>query len=124
VFVRSYHGDSDLPESAYAGGKMTVEPTNRGPLQPSKTSKPRDAALGKKPDAKPKEVSKIPNTVVDKVEVSSAAQELHELTGSERIEANTIPAERMKEILKRVSDGTYDKPEVIDEIARRAADDI
>ena len=63
---------------------MTVEPTNRGPLQPSKTSKPRDAALGKKPDAKPKEVSKVPNTVVDKVEVSSAAQELHELTGSER----------------------------------------
>jgi anti-sigma28 factor (negative regulator of flagellin synthesis) len=103
---------------------MTVEPTNRGQIQPSRTNTPRDATAGKQPDAKAKEVSKTPNTVVDKVEVSSAAQELHELTGLKQIEANTIPPERMKEILQRISDGTYDKPEVIDEIARRLADDI
>lgn len=103
---------------------MTVEPIKPGHIQPSRTSKPKDAAAGKLPDAKPKEAAKVPNAVVDKVEVSSAAQELQELTGSERIDANTIPAERMKEILKRVSDGTYDNPEVIEEIARRMVDDL
>ncbi len=103
---------------------MTVEPTNRSHVQPSKTSKPKDAAAEKQPDSKPKQASRIPNTVVDKVEVSSAAQELHELTGSEQIDANTVPTERMQEIVKRVADGFYDQPEVLDETAKRVADDI
>jgi hypothetical protein len=103
---------------------MTVEPTNRSHVQPSRTSKPKDAAADKQPDAKPKEASRIPNTVVDKVEVSSAAQELQELAGSERIDANTVPAERMQEIVKRISDGFYDKSEVIDETAKGVADDL
>jgi hypothetical protein len=103
---------------------MTVEPTNRGQIQPSRTSKPRDPVAGKTPEKKSQEVGKVPNTVVDKVEVSSTAKELHELIGSEQLDANTIPAERLKEILERISDGTYDKPEIIDEITRRIADEI
>jgi anti-sigma28 factor (negative regulator of flagellin synthesis) len=104
---------------------MTVEPTNRSHVQASRTNKPIDLAAGKETDGKAKETAKAPkSTVVDKVEVSSTAQELHELIGSERIDTNTMPAERLKEILERISDGTYDKPEVIDEIARRAVDDL
>ena len=103
---------------------MKVEPTNRGQIQPSRTSRPKDAVPGKRPEAGPNETAKVPNPVVDKVEFSSAAQKLHELLGSEGIEANTIPAERMKEILERISDGTYDNPEVINEMARRAVEDL
>jgi len=103
---------------------MTVEPTNRGPVQPSQTGKPNVAKVGNRPDTEKKAAPAIPGNVADKVEFSAAAQELHELTGAERIDANTLPAERLHEILKRVSDGFYDRPEVIEETARRVAEDI
>lgn len=103
---------------------MTVEPTDRGHVRPSKTSRLREAAAGKQPAAKTKKAARIPNTNVDRAEVSSGAKEQQELTGSDRIDTNTLPAQRIQEILKRVSDGFYDKPEVIEETARRVAEDI
>ena len=103
---------------------MTVEPTNRGHVQPSKTGKPSEVKAGTHPPGKKTVAPKLPNTVIDRVEFSDAAQQLHELTGAERIEANTLPAERMQEILKRVSDGFYDSPDVVDETTKGAIEDI
>jgi len=103
---------------------MTVEPTNRSPVQPSKTGKPSEAKAGNQPDTKKQVAAKLPNTVIDKVEFSSAAQELHELASADRIYSNTLPAERMQEILKRVADGFYDRQDVLDETVKRAVDDL
>ena len=103
---------------------MTVEPTNRGHVQPSKTGKPSEAKAAHHPNTKKKAAATLPSTVTDKVEFSAAAQQLHQLKGAEQIDANTIPAERLNEILKRVADGFYDTPEVIDETTKRAAEDI
>ena len=103
---------------------MTVEPTNRGHVQPSRAGKPREAKVGNQPDTKKQVAPKLPNTVVDKVEFSSAAQDLHELAGADRIDSNTLPAERMKEILKRISDGFHDDPDVMNETVKRAVEDI
>jgi hypothetical protein len=124
VHVHHFGREDNQPVRSYAGGNLTVEPTDRGHVRPSKTNRPSDAAAGKQLDAKTKQAPRIPNTDIDRVEVSSAAQELQELTGSERINTNTLPAQRIQEILKRVSDGFYDKPEVIEETARRVAEDI
>jgi hypothetical protein len=51
-------------------------------------------------------------------------EEAAKATDSEHIESNTMPAKRLKVILRRVADGTYDNLEVIDEIARRVVDDL
>jgi hypothetical protein len=103
---------------------MTVGPADRSHIQASTTGKPRDLADGKQPAARQEEPATTPNSIVEKVEAPSAAQALNQLPHSENIESNTIPAKRMKKIQRRVADGTYDKPDVIDEIARRVVDDL
>lgn len=102
---------------------MTVDPINTGPVQPSRTGKPADTEAAERPETKKKHAQAVPDAVKDKVEFSSAAQELHELAGAGEIDTNTIPPERLRQILARMEEGFYDRPEVMDEIVRRASEE-
>jgi hypothetical protein len=103
---------------------MTVDPVNRGHVPSSGPDRAAKSAAGKKAQSAQSSSSNASDTVSDKVELSSAAQELRELAAANRPESNTLSPERMKEILGRIADGFYDKPEVIDEVARRVETDL
>ena len=102
---------------------MTIDPINRGQIQPSQAGKTDDAKADEQAQAK-KAPAQTPEATTDKVEFSSTAQQLNEIVGAEKIEANTLPPERLKEIAKRVEEGFYDRPEIVEETARRVADDV
>jgi hypothetical protein len=104
---------------------MTVDPISPGQIQPSQTGKTSDTNGGE--HARTKEGTAAAGQEIvkqDKVEFSPAAQELHELTDAEQIETNTLPPERLKEVIRRVEEGFYDSPDVIDEVAKRASEDL
>lgn len=57
----------------------------------------------------------------DQVELSDAARAARPAAGTT---ASGLSAERLQEILKRVTSGFYDDPRVIDKVARRLADEF
>ena len=58
----------------------------------------------------------------DSVEVSAEAKALSEQTEA-RPAKSSLPADRLKAIGERLASGHYDRPEVIDQVARRLARD-
>jgi hypothetical protein len=103
---------------------MTVDPVNRGQVPspgPSHAGK-SESRQRARPDGHVK--PETAETAADRVELSPAAKELRELAAANRPEANTISPERMKQVLQRIADGFYDRPEVIDEVARRLDTDL
>jgi len=103
---------------------MTVDPVNRGEVPSSGPKRANKSAAGQKTRSDPANHSSAIDVASDKVELSSAAQELGEIAAANRPESNTLSPERMKEILGRIADGFYDKPEVIDEVAKRVDGDL
>lgn len=57
----------------------------------------------------------------DSVQLSAAVRELQQRLGLESIPSGTLDPERLREIVARVAGGHYDRPEVLDELARRLA---
>jgi hypothetical protein len=60
----------------------------------------------------------------DQVELSDAARELLQRAGIEPSGVSTLPRERMREVLQRIAQGFYDRPEVRDETLRRLSGDL
>jgi Anti-sigma-28 factor, FlgM len=59
----------------------------------------------------------------DRVEVSDAARALSDLAQAGGT-PSSLSAERLKQVLARLRDGTYDRPATLDAIARRILDEL
>ena len=93
------------PRPAITRAKSTTVPGT--PQRPADTATP--AASSAKRDA---------------VQISPHARALQQADGPSREEAGAIEPERMREILGRMSDGHYDRPEVLEAVLERIADEL
>ena len=98
---------------------MTVDPVNRGQVPSPGPSHAGKSESGRSTRSGSNVTPETSEPAADRVELSSVAQELRQLAAADRPETNTLSPDRMKEILQRITDGFYDRPEVIDEVARR-----
>ncbi len=105
---------------------MTINPTSpNGPhrsLDPAELERSRaGAAQSASPAPTTSKESVDPNeTKHDSVEVSPEAQDLAKASGT-RPAKSSLPPERLQQIGERLASGHYDRPEVIDELAKRLA---
>ena len=60
----------------------------------------------------------------ERVELTMALRTLPDESNTERVPQGTLPPERMQEVLRRLTDNVYDRPEVRDAIARRVQRDL
>ena len=102
---------------------MTINPSS-----PNGPSRPVDPAELERTRARPAEPVTSPVTKkdavdsddqkLDSVQVSSEARALADPSGA-RPPRGTLPPERLQQIGERLATGFYDRPEVIDELAKR-----
>jgi hypothetical protein len=60
----------------------------------------------------------------DRVELSQAARELQAQLGLDKVPLAELPPERLREVLDRLKQGYYDRPEVRDEVLQRLAGEL
>jgi hypothetical protein len=103
----------------------SIRPTQPGqtPQSGPGTLKGTGGAAPVRPDEKTAE-PKPAGAPNDSVQLSQAVRELQERLGLEAIPTGTLSPERLKEIVARVSGGHYDRPEVLDELARKLASEL
>lgn len=65
-----------------------------------------------------------PRTGRDAVELSAAARELLKQLGVESGSLSELPADRVQQVLSRLTSGHYDQPEVMLEVLRRLKGDL
>jgi hypothetical protein len=108
---------------------MTVRPT-----QPGQTSSSGLSRTGKTPTP----AARAPQTPSpaaplspastssqgDQLAISSEARNLQQLGGAPQETTSELSADRMRDVVKRMNDGHYDKPEVMDEVIRRMVKDL
>ncbi len=103
----------------------TIRPTQPGqtPQTGPGTLKGTGGAAPARPDEKAPE-AKPASPSGDTVQLSAAVRELQERLGLESIPSGTLDPGRLKEILARIAGGHYDRPEALEELARRLASEI
>lgn len=105
---------------------MAIRPTGPGgpsqsgpgPLQESRGSLPV------RPEEMQRRSAQAPAAGADNAEISSAARQLQEQLGVDSKALSEIPSDRLKEVLKRMLEGYYDKPEAQTTVAKRIASDL
>ena len=106
---------------------MDINPTSKqgsprkpdaATLESARAEEARKAGSAEHREAKAKEAA--PRK--DSVEVSAEAKALAEQTEA-RPAKSSLPPDRLKAIGERLASGHYDRPEVIDQVARRLAKD-
>ena len=60
----------------------------------------------------------------DRIEISGAARELLEARSRQETSSGHLDPERARAILDRIGDGTYERPEVKNEVLRRIAAEL
>lgn len=99
---------------------MNINPTSphgARSADPAAIEAQRAADPARSPDARTADAGSATPQGADSVEVSSEAKALAD--GSEARGKSQLSAERLKEIGERLATGYYDRPEVIDEVAKR-----
>jgi|WetSurMetagenome_2_1015567.scaffolds.fasta_scaffold1405418_1 hypothetical protein len=99
---------------------------NIRPTQPGQTPQTGPGSLkesGGTVPVRPEDHSaaKPADTPPDSVQLSAAVRDLQARLGLEQIPVSELTPERLREVLSRVASGHYDRPEVIEELARRLA---
>ena len=106
---------------------MAINPTSpngpRGPLDPAELERSKARATsGASPAPATSRESVDPNeTNHDSVQVSPEALDLAQQSGT-RPTKSSLPPERLQQIGERLASGFYDRPEVINDLAKRLAD--
>jgi hypothetical protein len=103
---------------------MNVRPTEPGQPQKPGPGRLRESPAGS--PARPVEKAPLPPEAParDRVELSEAARELQAQLGLDKIPVAELPPQRLREILDRLKQGYYDRPEVRDELLQRLAGDL
>lgn len=91
------------------------------------SARPSDARSVEKAsdkDAKAKKSkSGAPQTGADRIEISEAGRAAAaRLAGAGAVDGESLSVERVEQVRARIDDGTYDTPEVQEEVARRLLD--
>lgn len=106
---------------------MTIRPpqsgqTSRTPLSrantpavPGSPARPADSGQTSAPAAAPRR---------DAVQISAQARQLQASDAPAREESSALAPERLSQILQRMSDGHYDRPEVQDAVLKRIAAEL
>jgi hypothetical protein len=103
---------------------MNVNPTQPDPTPKSGTGRLRRAAP--EPTARPSErrTTRSVEAQKDAIEISDAAREISASFDSSDIGELGLTPERQREILDRIADGFYQRPDVREEVLRRLAVDL
>lgn len=105
---------------------MTVRPTTPGPTSHTditRTGKAPSRASGPMP-ARPDSTTSGAGKRPDQLEISSEARALQGLEDSERVAAGAVDNSRMREVSRRLADGHYDRPEVVEQVLDRMLNDL
>jgi len=94
------------------------------PTQPGQTPQTGPGSLKEKagaPEVRSEDRSATPSGGMpqDQVQLSAAVRDLQARLGLEQIPVGELSPERLREVVARVAEGHYDRPEVVDELARR-----
>lgn len=103
---------------------MTVRPTPSGQHPSPGISRAQRSGVGA-PSQKPADPAPpaSQDSRRDDVQISSHARELQQLGSSAQAAPELSPA-RMKQVLERMAEGHYDRPEVQSEVVRRLVRDL
>src|SRR5262249_21200113 len=102
---------------------MNIRPTQPGQTPAASADRLRDArpSAPSTPDDRP---GLAPDGArADRAEVSTAARQLHDRLAPGSA-ARELPPERLAQILDRLSEGHYDRPDVRDAVLNRLAGDL
>jgi hypothetical protein len=100
---------------------MTIHPVPGGAARPDST-KPPGVGSAAPAELQPRRPEPGQPPGGDAVELSAAARELVAREGGELPPTRQLPAERLQEIARRIAEGHYDRPEVLDRAAERLLD--
>jgi hypothetical protein len=107
---------------------MTIKPVPSGPTPRPGSGRPVDATA-KSPDTRVEGEARGRTRdeaapAKDNVELSAAALELQGQAGAGEVPSGELSKERLNQVLDRLASGHYDRPEVRDETAERAGEDL
>ena len=94
------------------GSSERVERTRSAPAEKSKRGSERSAAAGRGPAR------------TDDVRISGPARGILTRSGESAVPQGELAPERLRGITQRIEQGHYGRPEVIDEVLRRLAQDL
>ena len=104
---------------------MTVRPTPSDPSpRPGIRRTDRPAAPSVPARSSDPAAPATSGTRRDDVQISSQARELQQMDTETRGPGGELSAERLKQVLGRVSDGHYDRPEVRDQVLHQLRKDL
>jgi len=105
---------------------MNIKPTNPGQTPATQSGPLRGAAADPPGTRAPKEERKleIEDARPDRVEISEAARDLQQNLVIDRGTLASLGPERMRQVLERLAEGYYDRPEVSGEILRNLTGDL
>lgn len=105
---------------------MVIRPSNPEPSRrlpaPGAEASPPPPAIQR--ESRSAEIAAPKSSGADHVEVSGAADQLLERVGEQSAEAPRISPARAKAVLDRLRTGHYDRPEVLDQVARKLQAEI
>jgi hypothetical protein len=106
---------------------MTVRPTTSGQTsRPAISRTDRTATPGSPSASRPAETNTTAASGVrrDNVQISAQARQLQQTDSAARGTGGELSADRLRQVLSRMSSGHYDQPAVQDEVVRRLSQDI
>ena len=103
---------------------MTIEPTKPGSTPPAGAGRlDRNAPLS---PARPADssTSEAASAAPDKIQISHAARDLQEQLQNRRELVAQLPPGRLREVLERLNNGFYDRPEVRRAVVESIAEEL
>jgi hypothetical protein len=101
---------------------MKIDPSNSGPAQESGPGRLGEAAPPRNPRKGTAPTPEPVSPPADRVELSAAARELQRQASMDP--AAVIDPARLREVVSRLAEGFYDRPEVRREVVRRLAGEL
>jgi hypothetical protein len=104
---------------------MTVRPTSSGQIpRPALGRTDRTAGSAAAPRQAEPGGPTAPGVSRDDVQISAQARQLQQLDSAARGPGGELSADRLRQVLGRMTDGHYDRPEVQEQVVRRIARDL
>jgi hypothetical protein len=106
---------------------MTVRPTTSGQTprpaigRADRTANPAAASVSRQAEPNTPGASGVRR---DDVQISVHARQLQQVEAGARGAGGELSADRLRQVLTRMGDGHYDRPDVQDEVVRRLSPDL
>lgn len=100
---------------------MTVHGPNDGGIRPDLRTDQSAASRAARIEAQTPDRTAGQTPAADRVDLSSEAREL---ASSQAVPAGELEAARLRDVADKVAEGHYNKPEVLEQVARRILDTL